>query len=131
MRGKVLSLIFRSQSLTTMLFHKGSYLRSSNIAIGEGNGNPLQCSCLENPMDGRAWWAAVYGVTQSRPRLKRLSSSSSKAVHLIFMSHLIQGTHSCISCSGNSIFQHFYYILVTLLNTVTLSSHLILPTTHR
>ena len=44
--------------------------------IGEGNGNPLQCSCLENPRDGRAWWAAVYGVTQSRTRLKRLSSSS-------------------------------------------------------
>ena len=44
--------------------------------IGEGNGNPLQCSCLENPRDSRAWWAAVYGVTQSRTRLKRLSSSS-------------------------------------------------------
>ena len=43
---------------------------------GEGNGNPLQCSCLENPRDGRAWWAAVYGVAQSRTRLKRLSSSS-------------------------------------------------------
>ena len=43
--------------------------------IGEGNGNPLQCSCLENPRDGGAWWAAVYGVTQSRKRLKRLSSS--------------------------------------------------------
>ena len=42
---------------------------------GEGNGNPLQCSCLENPRDGGAWWAAVYGVAQSRPRLKRLSSS--------------------------------------------------------
>ena len=39
-------------------------------AIGEGNGNPLQCSCLENPRDGEAWWAAVYGVTQSRTRLK-------------------------------------------------------------
>ena len=47
--------------------------------IGEGNGNPLQCSCLENPRDGGAWWAAVYGVTQSRTRLKRLSSSSSMA----------------------------------------------------
>ena len=45
--------------------------------IGEGNGNPLQCSCLENPRDGRAWWAAIYGVAQSRTRLKRLSSSSS------------------------------------------------------
>ena len=41
--------------------------------IGEGNGNPLQCSCLENPRDGGASWAAVYGVAQSRTRLKRLS----------------------------------------------------------
>ena len=46
------------------------------IENGEGNGNPLQYSCLENPRDGGAWWAAVYGVTQSRTRLKRLSSSS-------------------------------------------------------
>ena len=46
--------------------------------IGEGNGNPLQCSCLENPRDGGAWRAAVYGVAQSRTRLKRLTSSSSK-----------------------------------------------------
>ena len=45
--------------------------------IGKGNGNPLQCSCLENPRDGGAWWAAVYGVAQSQTRLKRLSSSSS------------------------------------------------------
>ena len=44
--------------------------------IGEGNGNPLQCSCLENPRDGGAWWAAIYGVAQNRTRLKRLSSSS-------------------------------------------------------
>ena len=42
---------------------------------GEGNGNPLQRSCLEDPRDGGAWWAAVYGVTQSRTRRKRLSSS--------------------------------------------------------
>ena len=48
--------------------------------IGEGNGNPLQSSCLENPRDGEAWWAAVYGVTQSRTRLKRLSSSSSSII---------------------------------------------------
>ena len=45
--------------------------------IGEGNSNLLQCSCLENPSHGGAWWAAVYGVAQSRTRLKRLSSSSS------------------------------------------------------
>ena len=47
--------------------------------IGEGNGNPLHCSCLENPRDGGASWAAVYGVAQSRTRLKRLSSSSSSS----------------------------------------------------
>ena len=45
--------------------------------IGEGNGSPLQCSCLENPRDGGVWWAAVYGVAQSQTQLKRLSSSSS------------------------------------------------------
>ena len=45
--------------------------------IGEGNGNPLRCSYLENPRDGGAWWAAVYGISQSLTRLKRLSSSSS------------------------------------------------------
>ena len=50
--------------------------------IGEGNGNPLQCSCLENHRDGGAWWAAVYGVMQSRTRLKRLSSSSSTHTEL-------------------------------------------------
>ena len=45
----------------------------------EGNGNPLLCSCLENPRDGGAWWAAIYGVAQSWTRLKRLSSSSSSS----------------------------------------------------
>ena len=49
--------------------------------IGEGNGNPLQCSCLENPRDRGAWWAAVYGVTQSRTLLKWLSSSSRATKH--------------------------------------------------
>ena len=51
----------------------------SLLCIGEGNGNPLQCSCLENPRDGEAWWVAVYGVAQSWTRLKRLSSSSSSS----------------------------------------------------
>ena len=46
--------------------------------IREGNGNPFQCSCLENPKDRGAWWAAVYGVAQSQTRLKRLGSSSSR-----------------------------------------------------
>ena len=45
--------------------------------IGEGNGNSLQCSCLENPRDRGAWWAAIYGVARSQTRLKQLSSSSS------------------------------------------------------
>ena len=52
---------------------------SKHACIGEGNGNPLQCSCLENPRDSRAWWAAVYGVAQSQTRLKQLSSSSSSS----------------------------------------------------
>ena len=47
--------------------------------FGEGNGNPLPCSCLDNPRDGGAWWAAVYGVAQSRTRLRWLSSSSSSS----------------------------------------------------
>ena len=48
--------------------------------IGEGNGNPLQCSCLEDPRDRGGWWAAVYGVAESRTQLKWLSSSSSSRV---------------------------------------------------
>ena len=54
----------------------------SLLCIGEGNGNPLQYSCLENPRDGGAWWAAIYAVAQSRTRLKRLSSSSSSRQHI-------------------------------------------------
>ena len=50
---------------------------AADAILGERNGNPLQCSCLENPKDGGAWWAAIYGVAQSQTRLKRLSSSSS------------------------------------------------------
>ena len=53
------------------------HLHFSLSCIGGGNGNPLQCSCLENPRDGGTWWAAIYGVAQSWKRLKRLSSSSS------------------------------------------------------
>ena len=59
--------------LTTERLH----FRFSLSCIGEGNGNPLQCSCLENPRDRGAWWAAFYGVAQSQTRLKWLSSSSS------------------------------------------------------
>ena len=64
--------------------------------LGILNGNPLQCSCLENPRDGGAWWAAVYGVAQSRTRLKRLSSSSSSML-------------SC--CGGLPLFWPFLFFL--------------------
>ena len=54
------------------------HFQFSLSCIGRGNGNPLQCSCLENPRDGGAWWAAIYGVAQSQTRLKWLSSSSTR-----------------------------------------------------
>ena len=53
--------------------------------FGEGNDNPLQCSCLENPRNGGAWWAAIYGVTQSWTRLKQLSSSSSRRSYVFIL----------------------------------------------
>ena len=59
------------------------------ISLGEGNGNPLQCPCLENPRDGGAWWAAIYGVAQSWTRLKQLSSSSSYRCSYIFICCLL------------------------------------------
>ena len=61
------------------IFVSSRWLDFSLSCIGEGNGNPFQCSCLENPRDGGASWAAIYGVAQSRTRLKRLSSSSSSS----------------------------------------------------
>ena len=66
--------------------------------IGEGNGNPLQCSCLENPRDGESWWATVCGVAQSRTWLRRLSSSSS-IIWLTLRSNYIH-------------IKHQYYVLV-------------------
>ena len=63
--------LYESDTTERLHFH------FSLSCIGEGNGNPLQCSYLENPKDGGAWWAAVYGVAQSQTRLKRVSSSSS------------------------------------------------------
>ena len=65
----------RKESDTTERLH----FHFSLSCVGEGNGHPLQCSCLENPRDGGAWWAAVYGIAQSQTRLKRLNSSSSSS----------------------------------------------------
>ena len=68
--------------------------------IGKGNGNPLQCSCLENPRDGGARWAAVYAVAQSRTQMKRLSSSSSSKKDIVDPS-----SNSQITFSRNNFLQ--------------------------
>ena len=68
----------REESDTTERLH----FHFSLSCIGEGNGTPLQYSCLENPRDRGAWWAAVYAVAQSRTRLKQRSSSSSRTLFI-------------------------------------------------
>ena len=78
---------------------------------GEGNGNPLQCSCLENPRDGEAWWAAISGVAQSRTRLKRLSSSSSSST--------VHGFTKSRTQLSNFHF-HFYFFLNSFPMEVTI-----------
>ena len=80
--------------------------------IGEGNGTPLQCSCLENPKDGGSWWAAVYGVTQSRTWLKRLSSSSSSRSMVLYC---LSEIFLLIYTSINSIVRAYpsYHILAS------------------
>ena len=83
--------------------------------IGKGNGNPLQCSCLENPRDEGAWWAAVYGVAQSQTRLKQLSSSSSR----LKKKNLLESQMLCLCCrnSGNHILpsEHTFFKLAAKL----------------
>ena len=79
----------RQESDTTERLHFHFLLSHS----GEGNGSPLQCSCLENPRDGGAWWPAIYGITQSRTRLKWLSSSSSR----LLIAFLPRSKHLLIS----------------------------------
>ena len=64
--------------------------------IREGNGNPLQCSCLENPRDGGGWWAAIYGVTQGQTRPKWLSSSSSSFI-LSYFTLIQKSNEECIA----------------------------------
>ena len=78
------------RSDTTERLHFHSWTLS---CIGEGNGNPLQYSCLENPRDRGAWWAAVYGVAQSWTRLKWLSSSSSSSMMLHWIYSYV---HLCV-----------------------------------
>ena len=80
-KGNPLRLLVGMQTSTATMENSVEipWKTGNRTAFGEGNGNPLQCSCLENPRDGGAWWAAIYGVAQSRPWLKRLSSSSSSS----------------------------------------------------
>ena len=73
--------------------------------IGEGNGNPLQCSCLENPRDGEAWRVAVSGVAQSRTQLKWLSSSSSSSSMFLWMKNYI--------FQNRKIHEEWHYLLTT------------------
>ena len=82
---KIFNSYMRSQTWTPLPPPSPQHLSGSGISklLGEGNGNPLQCSCLENPRDGGAWWTAVYGVAQSQTRLKWLSSSSSSSSKLL------------------------------------------------
>ena len=80
------------------LLRVGQDWATSLSCTGEGNGNPLQCSCLENPRDEGAWWAAIYGVAQSQTRLKWLSSSS-KYPLFWYMTILLMFSHSVVSDS--------------------------------
>ena len=81
--------------------------------IGEGNGTPLQCSCLENPRDGGAWWAAVYGVAQSWTRLKRLSSSS--IISIYFSSSSLTSVIFMLLLSPlSAIFKNFNIVFLVL-----------------
>ena len=80
---------------------------------GEGNGNPLQCSCLENPRDGGAWWAAIYGVTQSQTRLKRLSSILSLPLDSDGLSlGWADKDHVHISLTSMCHLSIYYYVLI-------------------
>ena len=80
--------------------------------IGEGNGNPLQCSCLENPRDGGAWWAAVHGVTQSWTWLKWLSSSSSSSMSI-----------ESVMPSNHLILCHPFFLLLSIFAGVRVFSN--------
>ena len=107
----VLDLEVQNKIVEMAIFSEGSrglsffaFFQLLDVASGEGNGNPLQCSCLQNPRDGGAWWAAIYGVTQSRTRLKRLSSSSRSCQKpLVFLGLQMYLSNICL-CSHTTLF---------------------------
>ena len=77
-------------SITLSIVYMDANMRGDSYKCGEGNGNPLQCSCLENPRDDGAWWAAICGVAQSRTRLKRLSSSSIDTLRASLVAQMVK-----------------------------------------
>ena len=82
-----------------------------HACIGEGNGNPLQYSCLENPVDGEAWWAAVHGVAQSQTRLKQLStyfkcSMQCSSCGTVLESYSIDPNHSRVCALEHFFLNH-------------------------
>ena len=103
-------LVFASSSQASWLHFRPHWFSS-----GEGNGNPLQYSCLENLMDGGAWWAAVYGVTQSRTRLKRLSSSSSFSSRFCLRAFPFHGHILCNVQAKNTNCENRLYVKVSRL----------------
>ena len=111
----------RTESDTTERLH----FQFSLSCIGERNGNPLQCSCLENPRDGGAWWAAVYGVVQSWTRLKRLSSSSSSSRGLPIPERLVHAS-LCLYIPRPYIFSLQQYSLIIFEHKEILSTKIYL-----
>ena len=94
---KSVEFLYSSFSLAIYFTHKWLHFHFSLSCIGEGNGNPFQCSCLENPRGGGAWWAAVSGVSQSRTRLKcRGRSSSSSSVYMSVLPSQFVPPSSCL-----------------------------------
>ena len=96
-------------------------LHFSLSCIEEGNGNPLQCFCLENPRDRGAWWPAVYGVAQSQTRLKQLSSNSSSSRISNVVSELMQFASIFLEClereiCGNDRFEVLILIILAIVN---------------
>ena len=94
--------------------------------LGEGNGNPLQCSCLENPRDGGAWWAAVSRVAQSRTRLKRLSSSSSSMSCL----YILEINPLSVASFVNISFQSIGYLFILFMVSFAMQKHLSSVSSH-